>query len=161
MEYFLILFLVAVILSPLVALKASPGQAKVSAFRRQAMNLGLKVQLVPAVDAEESATRPDAVRYFLPFPADRVEDLRSSLANWTLVRGQRRGWESAWPEWRWFRSEAPGHCHTKIASVISQLPDNVYGLRAEKDGVAVFVREKGEIATVQQMVDALRLLLAD
>jgi hypothetical protein len=160
-EYLLIVFLIAVVLSPLVMMKASPGQTRVSAFRRKAMSLGLKVQLVPEIDAEESATRPEAVRYFLPYPLDSVEVLRGRLASWTLMRGQRRGWDSPWPEWRWFRAEAPAHCHDIISNAINQLPACAYGIRADKGGVSVFLREIGEDTAVQQVADSLRLLLAD
>ena len=156
MEYWLIAFLVIVVLSPLAWLKSSPGQQRVTRFRSRAMKNGLQVQLVPEVDAEESAKRPEAVRYFLGFPDQSGGD----LGTWTLIRHHRRGRESPWDGWKWFRDEAPPHCHERIGRALGRFPDAVYGLRADR-GVAAYLTESGDESVVDQVAEGLKILVGE
>ena len=158
MEYWLIFFLILVALSPLAWLKSSPGQRRVTGFRNRARQQGLKVQLVPAIDADPAVTRPEAVRYLLSYPADRVAEMREAVGEWTLLKGQRRGWDSPWSGWTWFRSEAPVTGHPSIAAAIEALPAVAYGIRAEAAGVAVYLRETGDPAAVDAVAESLRTL---
>ena len=160
MEYLLIAFLIAVVLSPLAWMKSSPGQRSATGFRNKAIAAGLRVQLVPEVDADEQAKRPEAVRYFLPFPPSSATDLAENLGAWTLIRNRRRGWESPWSGWNWFRTEAPRGCHQRIAEAVALLPEVVYGIKAEASGVSAYLRETGTESAVDEVVNGLRVLLS-
>ncbi len=159
MEYLLIIFILAVVLSPLAWLRTSPAQKRVTALRKRARSLGLQVQLVPEVEAEESATRPEAVRYFLPFADGDVPPGGAVDAPWTLLRERRRGWQSPWQGWTWFRGQASEHWYPRIEQCLPQLPAMVYGLRVEKGGVAAYLREAGEEEAVAQLLAALQGLV--
>ena len=157
MEYLLIIFILAVVLSPLAWFRTSPGQKRATAMRSHARGLGLRVQLVPEVEAPESETRPAAVRYFLPFdemPPDDVVD-----ASWTLLREHRRGWESPWQGWTWFRGQATEYWYPRIEKCLQEMPPMVYGLRVEKVGVSAYLRETGDAKAVEQVRDALQGLM--
>ena len=159
MEYLLIVFIVAVVLSPLAWLRTSPAQKRVTALRKHARSLGLQVQLVPEVEAAESDTRPAAVRYFLPFADGDVSPGGAVDTSWTLLREHRRGWESPWQGWTWFRGEAAEPWYPHIERCLRQLPPMVYGVRVEKGGVAAYLRETGDEKAVEQLLAALQGLM--
>lgn len=158
MSYLLIAFIIVVVLSPLAWLKTSPAQARITAFRRRALELGLQVQLVPQADAEASDKRPSAVRYFLAFrPANGQGQ---SLGTWTLLRSERRGWPSPWPEWRWFRGEAPKYLTATLDDLMASMPDIVCAIRMEEQGAALYLKESGAIAVVDELAMVLKSLLS-
>lgn len=159
MTYFLIFFIIAVVLSPLAWLKSTPAQARMTAFRQRASAVGLKVALCPPPDSAEDEKRPGAVKYFVPFNADDKMQLREAFGQWILLKEDRRGWESRWEGWRWFRKEARESLHDAIGACISDLPDGVYGLQADSASVGVYLMEKGETSAVDQISSCLNTLL--
>ncbi|MCK9502818.1 MAG: hypothetical protein M0Q95_01365 [Porticoccaceae bacterium] len=160
MDYLLIAFIIAVVLSPLAWLKSSPGQARVTAFRKRAGELGLKVQLVPAPDADEADKRPSAVRYCLLYNTAEKERHRIQGATWILLRDQRRGWDSPWQSWRWFRHSAEEALFSRIEALISAIPASVYGIRSDSFGICLYLRETGDIHQVDDLAAALKAFLA-
>lgn len=159
LSYFLIFFIIAVVLSPLAWLKSTPAQARMTAFRQRASAQGLKVALCPPPDSAEDDKRPGAVKYFIPFNPDDRTRLREAFGEWTLLKGQRRGWESRWDHWRWFRKEAKESLHDAIGDCLSELPEPVYALQADNNAIGVFLLEKGEIDKVDQISSSLNSLL--
>lgn len=159
MSYLLIIFIIVVVLSPLVWLKGTPAQRRMTEFRRQAALSGLKVQLVPEPDAEESEKRPSAVRYVLPFRPGEVEAF-CLPGTWTLLRNSRRGWESPWDGWRWFRGEAAPVLLPRIETVLSGLPEMVYAIRADRLGIAFYLTESGDAGSVELLADRLKGFVA-
>lgn len=155
MAYLLIIFLVAVALSPLMWFKTSPGQARKVAFRRRATELGLKVRLVPEPTADENDLRPTAVSYYLPYIGDSGQRLRRRLGLWTLLRGDQRGWPSDLHGWHWFRRQADGHLHPGLAAMVSQLPEQVVAICADKAGLGVILDERGSADVVDAVAAAL------
>jgi hypothetical protein len=153
LSYLLIAFIVVVVLSPLAWLKSSPAQARMTAFRRRAGELGLKVQLTPSPEAEESEKRPDSVRYLRPLPPEAIAEANGG---WTLLRNQRRGWPSPWQGWQWLRREAPESHHGAIARLLESLPAEVYALRLDQQGIAAYLAEKGEVQVVEALALALK-----
>lgn len=150
MKYLLIFLGIVVVLSPLMWLRSSPAQARMTAFRQRALALGLRVQLVPAADADEGDKRPEAVRYLLPG--------HGFAPTWTLIRSPRRGWESPWPEWRWFRGEAPAALVPAIGGIMASLPATATALRGDREGLSVYWTEQGSVDEVDRIRDCLRQL---
>jgi hypothetical protein len=155
-EYLLIVFIIAVVLSPLTWLRSSPGQVRVTAFRKRAAELGLKVQLVPPPDAGESDKQPTAVRYCLAYPEDARELLTARIGQWSLLRHERRGWESPWPEWRWLKKEAAPILQPDLTPLVASLPAQVYCLRAERNTLAAYIHERGELDVVDTVAAAIK-----
>jgi hypothetical protein len=154
-EYLLIAFIIVVVLSPLAWLRSTPGQARVTAFRRRATELGLKVQIVPPPDAPEGDSQPTAVFYCLSYPQKQIAEISSTVGQWTLLRKERRGWESRWQGWRWFRREGSEHLSSAIEGMLQSLPGVVYAVRADKNAVGVFLRESGEVSIVDDIANTL------
>jgi len=110
---------------------------------------------VPAPDAAEDDKRPSATLYLWPFPPQDAEHLAAALGHWTLQRGTRTGRLSPWPEWRWFRSDPPDAVVRQLDVLLPALPANVYALKADHSGVGAYLRESGDIATVDALARAL------
>jgi len=154
-SYLLIAFIIAVVISPLLWLQLSPAQARATAFRQRARELGLRVQLVADIDAEDQDRRPGTVRYLRPYQVTTTAAQRDKVGSWTLMRNHRRGWDSPWPQWRWFRSEAPAALHPHLEQLLAALPEVSFGVRADAHGVSVYLRESGEVAVVDQVARGL------
>ena len=154
MNYLLVFFVIALVLSPLAWLKTSPAQARATAFRKRAMALGLKVQLVPDPDADKDEKRPSAVRYCLQVPGGPVQ------FEWTLLRDHRRGWESPWPRWSWFRGQATEQEYPAIADLLDAAPEQVYALRRDAQGISAYLKEDGDVACVEGVSGALQAYCA-
>ena len=160
MKYLLIAFVIAMVISPVLWLRQSPGQARITAFRNRALQLGMKVQIVPLADAAETERSPDAVRYLRPFLPDPAGQMPVIPAPWTLLHNSRRGRESPWPQWRWFRTEAPSTLQPAIAECLALMPDSVTALRADNQGLSVYWFESGKIEAVNQVSRGLDGLFA-
>lgn len=158
MKYLLIAFVIAMVISPVFWLRQSPGQARITAFRNRALQQGLKVQIVPAADAAESERSPDAVRYLRPFMPDPAGHMPVTRAPWILLRDGRRGWESSWLGWRWFRTEAPLTLQPAIGECLALLPGSVTALRLDNQGLSVYWPETGKIDDVVLLASALNRL---
>lgn len=153
LEYWLIAFIIFVVLSPLAWLKSSPAQLRITAFRKRALALGLRVQLAPPIDAPPDEKRPSAARYSLPLSAEGA-----GVRPWALMRDGGRGWESPWPGWRWLRQEAPASLHPAIEPVLARLPGSVTAVRVEPRSLSLYVEETGDPTTVDRYDAALREL---
>ncbi len=140
-------------MSPLAWLKSSPAQLRITAFRKRALALGLKVQLAPPIDAPPEEKRPSAARYSLPLDAEGA-----GLRPWALMRDGGRGWASPWAGWRWLRQEAPASLHPAIEPVLAQLPGSVIAVRVEPRSLSLYVEETGDPAVVDRYDAALREL---
>ena len=154
--YFIIALVIALVISPLFWLKSSPGQARAAAFRQRGARLGLRVRLVPAPDADVDDKRPSSTLYQWLFPPQDAERLASEIGQWVLLRGGRSGRESQWPSWRWFRSEAPPGVRQHLNALLPVLPDNVYALQADHAGVGAYIRETGDIASIEILAKELK-----
>jgi len=159
LDYLLIAFIIVVVLSPLAWLKTSPGQVRVTAFRKRAAELGLKVQLVPAPDAEEADKRPSAVCYCMFHNHAERGERNPQATNWILLHNQRRGWDSPWESWRWFRHQPGEEQYPCIESLVKAVPTNVYAIRANPFGICLYLNETGDIRQIDEMATALRAFL--
>lgn len=156
MTWLLILLAVLAALSPLMMLRSTPGQKRAMDFRRRARELGARVQLAPAPEAPESERRPSTVRYLVPWPEGRR--LSSDSPLWILLRCDHRGWPSPWRGWRWFRREAPESYRDVIARAVEKLPESVTALRQDREGIAAYLEETGDITRVDEVVSAVTMI---
>ncbi|HLS97590.1 MAG TPA: hypothetical protein VK018_02605 [Porticoccaceae bacterium] len=154
-KYLLIALVVLMVVSPLLWLRQTPGQARITAFRNRALQLGLKVQMVPRADADPADRQPDAVRYLKPLVPDSRGAMPVMDHSWILLRDPRRGRESPFPGWRWFRDEAPAAIHPAIAACLRELPESVGALRADGQGLSAYWRETGTLDDVARLARAL------
>src|SRR5690606_31073198 len=89
-KYLLIALVVLMVVSPLLWLRQTPGQARITAFRNRALQLGLKVQMVPRADADPADRQPDAVRYLKPLVPDSRGAMPVMDHSWILLRDPRQ-----------------------------------------------------------------------
>jgi len=141
MKYLWIVLAILAVLSPLMWLRPSPGQVRISRLRQRASQLGLRVQLVPAADAAEDDRRPSAVRYLMPLTTATGAD--PVAGDWVLLRSERRGRPSDWPGWRWLRGEAPVATGAVLARAVTSLPNDVQAISRDQQGLSVYWLEKG------------------
>lgn len=154
MKYILILIVLALIISPIVALRSSPRQKKLEALRRLAQSHGIGVKLARRPDARDDETALDSVSYRLPWGQEAPDDIRS----WTLVQNSGRGMEAEWPGWRWFKGPAPASMIAALDEVVAMLPAGVSGLKVDSSGLALYWDEEGSDADVEAIVKALQRL---
>lgn len=153
MKYFFIVLAIIVVLSPLMWLRPSPGQLRRTRLRARAAAIGLRVQLVPAVDAAADEKQPDSVRYLLPGGDAQHRPLIGTF--WILVRSGRRGWESPWVGWRWLRAEAPVSVQKALTDAVERLPADVTGICCDSQGVSVYWDEQGAESQVDSIYEIL------
>lgn len=158
MKYLLIVLVIAFLISPLLWMRQTPGQARITAFRNRALQLGLRVQVVPPADAAPDDRSPDAVRYIRPLLADELGNIPQFTGYWTLLRSRRRGHVSPFEGWRWHRGDAPVNCHEAIARCLAALPETVVALRADDQGLSAYWSETGTVQQVDAIATAINEL---
>ncbi len=161
MKYLFIALVIAFVVSPLLWMRQTPGQARITAFRNRALQLGLRVQVVPPADAPPEDRSPGAVRYIRPLLPDPKGNMPVIPAYWTLLKSNRRGYPSPFEGWRWFRGEAPSHLTAAVGRCVQALPDTVTALRADSQGVSAYWSEIGAPEQVEAIASALAGLLPD
>ncbi len=140
-------------ISPFLAFRPSRRQKHIAALREEARRCGLRVQIVPEATADQNDRSPVAVRYLLPWLAKTTG--QTDFAHWVLVRNYSRGQPSSWPDWRWFKNEAPGNQRQAIAKGLSVLPGEVSGLSGDGQGLSIYWQERGGVEQVQIIAEAL------
>lgn len=149
MIWLLIIFCLAVALSPLMWMKASPRQQQVTATRAKARRLSINVNICRQPDAIDSETRLDAILYWLPWQKDTVNQV------WVLQRRTRRGWESSFDGWRWVNNEADPSWQQIIELIIQGLPAGISAIVANKEGIGMVWDERGG----EDLIDNLHQIL--
>ena len=149
MTWLLILFGVALVCSPLMWLKQSPHQRRVTELRRLASSLTLQVSLHRRPDARDDELRLECVCYRLPWTDSQCRQ------NWVLQNYSERGWDSHCSGWRWFGNQARPELHGIIAETIGKMPETVSEITANRAGIGVIWDERGEVSDVQQISELL------
>ena len=149
MVWLLIIFCLAVALSPLMWMKSSPRQQQVMMCRKKALSLSIKVNMCRQPDALDSEKRLDAIFYGLPWQQDPLDE------SWILHRRSRRGWDSCFDGWRWINAEANTAWLETISSTIECFPSGVSAIVANKEGVGVVWDERGDADLVQKLHQCL------
>ena len=138
MVWLLIIFCLAVAVSPLMWMKSSPRQQRVMSFRKKARSLTINVNLCRHPDALDSEKRLDAIYYGLAWQKDILNE------SWILHRRNKRGWESHYHGWRWISDEADLAWYELLSATVESLPSGVTAIVASKEGIGVIWDERGD-----------------
>lgn len=149
MIWLLIIFCMAVAISPLMWIKASPRQRQIQQCREIARGLSLKVNIQRRPDARESERKLEAVGYWLAWGDSNIPQ------PWTLHRYSSRGWESQWEGWNWIVDEAPPEWQAQIQNALNLLPADAQAIVVNGSGVGVIWQENGDESTVHKIKDCL------
>jgi hypothetical protein len=145
MVWLLIIFCLAVAVSPLLWMKSSPRQQHITDCRRKARGLSIHVNLRRRPGALETEHRIDTVYYWLPWlKAKKVQ-------GWILHRSSRRGWESSFDNWRWINNEANKEWHDIITTILSELPEGINAIQVSSEGVGLVWDERGTIDLIDKI----------
>lgn len=145
MVWLLIIFCLAVAVSPLMWMKSSPRQQQVMANRKKARSLTINVNICKQADASDSEDRLDAIFYWLDWQQDNLNE------SWVLHRRSNRGWESCFDGWRWINQEADKAWLEVIGSIIDDLPSGVSAIVTNKQGIGVVWDERGDGVAVNNL----------
>lgn len=149
MTWLLILFGVAIVVSPLMWFRQSPRQKLITDLRRSANSLGLQVSLHRRPDAREDETRLECVCYRLPWLDD------SCRQNWVLHRHSNRGWQSVVKDWLWTIAEADSKWSETLSATVADIPAGVSAIIANNAGIGVIWNEREDAADLQKVVENL------
>jgi hypothetical protein len=152
MVWLLIIFCLAVAVSPLLWMKSSPRQQQVMACRKKARSLNLNVTICRQPDALDSEKRLDAVRYDMAWQADK------SNQSWILHRRSNRGWDSCFEGWRWLEAEADPAWLKIIGTSLETLPLGVSAIVVSQRAIGVIWDERGDADLIENVHYSLNRL---
>jgi len=153
MVWLLIIFCLAVALSPLLWMKSSPRQRQITQCREVARSLTINVNIRRRPDARESEQRLDTVFYWLRWRDNK------QMEPWILHRHSNRGWQSDFQGWQWISRQASVEWTPIIELAVASLPSGVTAIIANRQGVGVIWDERGKPSTVEEIhgcIDQLR-----
>jgi hypothetical protein len=154
MTWLLILFGIAIVISPLMWFRQSPRQKLITELRRSANSMGLQVSLHRRPDARDDETRLECVCYRRSWLDDNCRQ------NWVLHRYSKRGWE---PDnivlnssgWLWTIAEADPKWAALIADLCADLPQGVSAIIANKAGIGVIWNERDDSSDLDKVAENL------
>jgi hypothetical protein len=149
MTWLLIIFGIAVVLSPLMWFKQSPYQKRVADLRGSASTLNLLVSLQRRPDAREAESALEAVCYKMRWKASDHQ------RNWVIHRFSRRGWESPWAGWHWVQNEADVSWHGILPELLPELPSGVVAIIATEADVGAIWDERGSHDDLVKIAETL------
>lgn len=144
MTVWIILSIIAVVLSPLVWLRPSRSQSGRMAMRMQARRMGLAMQLIPQEWPHWLPTGP-------PSPCPQYHRPRTARAPdvWVYWQMEPGVWVNQWRE----RCEDP-----RLLEPFKTLPADVYKVEAGKQLIALYWAERGEPEVLQHIAEVLKAL---
>ena len=144
MTVWIVLSIIAVVLSPLVWLRPSRSQSGRMAMRMQARRMGLAMQLIPQEWPHWLPTEPPSPcpQYHRPRTA-RTPDV------WVYWQMESGVWVNQWRE----PCEDP-----RLLESFKTLPADVYKVEAGKQLIAVYWAERGEPEVLQHIAAVLKAL---
>lgn len=149
MSYLIILFVLALALAPIMALKPSKLQKHQEKMRDRAREDGLQVQVCPLPQTHRQQVRREdpesGVAYRLLW--------RHPLAKFQQIQFQLLREETE-------VNRAPAPVLAALDDTLSALPASIMGIEFTSVGVAVFWREEGDVDAVDSIADALNTLQA-
>ena len=152
MNWFLIGFGIAVVISPLMWLRQSPQAKRMTELRGMATQLSIQVSLHRRPDAREDEVSLDSVCYRLPWLDWNASE------SWVLQRFSPRGWDSHCEGWRWTQHQAHPDWDDLLAQLIPALPTGVSALIASKAGIGMIWDERGDALDLEKIAATLQLL---
>jgi hypothetical protein len=150
MTWLLILFGVAIVVSPLMWFRQSPRQKLITELRRSANSMGLQVSLHRRPDARDDETRLECVCYRLPWLGD------SCRQSWVLHRHSKRGWQSVVNDWLWTIAEADPKWSDLLAETVADIPAGVSAIIANNAGIGVIWNERDDAADLEKVAHNLK-----
>lgn len=144
MTVWIILSIIAVVLSPLVWLRPSRSQSGRMAMRMQARRMGLAMQLIPQEWPHWLPTEP-------PSPCPQYHRPRAARATdvWVYWQMEPGVWVNQWRE----PCEDP-----RLLEPFKKLPADVYKVEAGKQLIALYWAERGEPEVLQHIAAVLKAL---
>ncbi len=152
MIWLLIIFTLAVVVSPLLMMKSSPRQQQISSCRQAARSLSISVNLHPQPDARETEKRLVTTLYWLPWQTERRPK------PWVLHRCSDRGLHSRWSNWYWLPNRAGSQWEDVLDDVLCQLPSGVTAVVLNNSGVGVTWDERSDSAVVSTLHSCIERL---
>ena len=152
MTWLLILFGIAIVISPLMWFRQSPRQKLITELRRTANSMSLQVALHRRPDAREDETRLETVCYRFPWPDD------SCRQSWVLHRSSNRGWESEISGWLWTIAQAKYEWREILEQCTAELPAGVSAIIANNAGIGVIWNERDDATDLQKIAQNLKKL---
>ena len=150
MTWLLILFGLAVVVSPLMWFRQSPRQKLITELRRTASSMGLQVSLHRRPDARDDESRLECVCYRLPWLGD------SCRQSWVFHRYSNRGWASPISEWLWTIAEADPKWNDLIGEIAADMPSGVSAIMANNSGIGVIWNERDDASDLQKVAQNLK-----
>lgn len=144
MTVWIVVSILAVVLSPLAWLRPNRHQSGRMALRMEARRIGLAMQLAPQEWPHWLRTEPPSpcAQYYRP----RRDTTSAQWSYWQFEAGI---WVNQWQE----------TCtDEKLLPHFSTLPANVYKVEADKQMIAVYWGEKGEASDLQHINALLKAL---
>ncbi|MDH0748671.1 hypothetical protein N5D61_20310 [Pseudomonas sp. GD03842] len=144
MTVWIVLSIIAVVLSPLVWLRPSRSQSGRMAMRMAARRIGLAMQLTPQEWPHWLPAEPPSpcAQYYRP----RAKPEPDLWAYWQTAPGQ---WVNTWRE----PCDDP-----RVLPHLQTLPEDVYKIEAGPQLVAVYWAERGDEEVLQRIAAALKAL---
>jgi len=144
MTVWIILSIIAMVLSPLVWLRPSRSQSGRMAMRMAARRMGLAMQLIPQEWPHWLPTEP-------PSPCPQYHRPRSARTpdTWVYWQMEEGVWVNQWRE---------PCADPRLLAQFSILPADVYKVEAGQQLIAVYWAERGEPEVLQRIAAALKAL---
>jgi hypothetical protein len=152
MAWLIIIFVVAVVLSPIMWFKQSPKQKNKGVLREAARKRNLQVSLDRRPDAREDESSLTVVCYQLYCGG------KTSADNWVLHRHSQRGWDSDWDSWRWYDNQASAEWHPVLAETINGMPLGVTAVICSDNSVGMVWDESGGLDQLHLIHEKLQQL---
>ena len=152
MSWLLILFIIAVVISPLMWFRQTPHSKRMTEFRHLANSLKIQVSLHRRPDARDEETALETVCYRLAWPETDIKQ------GWILQRFSQRGWDSSYDGWRWTQYQADPEWDMVLDELVPQMPSGVSAIMASRAGIGLIWDERGTAQDVQNIVAILQRL---
>jgi hypothetical protein len=152
MTWLVIIFAIAVVLSPLMWFKQSPRQKRISQLRSAAAGLNLQVSLHRRPEARETEGALSSVCYKIRCGQE------SSHSAWVLHRFSTRGWASDWKGWQWFNHQADGSWSDVVEDIVKDMPEGVSAIIMQSTSVGMIWDERGDEEQLGQIAKKLMQL---
>ena len=157
MLWLLIFFLLIAAISPIMMMRQTPRQRRISNLRSAALSQGIKVGLVSRPDGRGSGTRSEEeskqyARYWIAL------DEPQQLPGAALHRIDSNGWESTYPGWVWRDKPKERQADPFLVEWLRELPGSILAMSWDGGSVGVLWSEQGEINDVALIADKLQSL---
>jgi len=144
MTVWLVVSILAVVLSPLAWLRPSRKQSQQMSLRLEGRRMGLAMQLAPQQWPHWLEKEP-------PSPCPQYH------------RARRKGRDDSWCYWQtspgvWCNQWREPCADPRLAEVFARLPESVYKVEADTRMIALYWSERGEMAVLQDIAYALDTL---